>query len=338
MAYRRSKKNKKGILIVKQKIRSIFKFRKKKTVTWQNPKSFTKHKSFFVRKYHNFNKIIIFLVIFLFVYLIFFSNFFLINQIYIKGNVIISNEKIEEIIKKDNIKPILAIFPRNNFFLSNEKAIEENITNEFSEIKNIIIKKKFPNKIEIEITEKNPLIIWCRLENCFYIDSEAIAFMPENNMKINNDQKLIKIIEEIEIEEEIKNIKNNNFENLIKNEEEIDKKDNQTEDGENEKSLLQIKINDKVADSDFILFILNLNDNIEKQTDLEIKYYKTKGVKTREIIAYTNKNTRIYFNAIDDVEEQSIYLREFLSKGLDKNEINTLEYIYLKSGNKIFYK
>ena len=71
---------------------------------------------------------------------------------------------------------------------------------------------------------------------------------------------------------------------------------------------------------------------------MKIKYYKTKGIKTRELIAYTDRNIRIYFNATNDAKLQTTYLKDFISKGIGKKEINALEYIYLESGNKIFYK
>ena len=99
-----------------------------------------------------------------------------------------------------------------------------------------------------------------------------------------------------------------------------------------------IKINDGVSDSDFINFAVRIDKEIKNKTALNINYYKTKGTGSRELIAYTDKNTRIYFNTTDDADLQVNYLKDFLSKGIDRKKIDALEYIYLKSGNKIFYK
>ena len=339
-----------------------FKFRKKRMKPWQRkPKIFASRKSYFFKKSKsgsakNLKRGLLIAFIFFVVYLIFFSEFFIIKKIDINGNKTISNENIEKIIKNESSNPILAVFPGNNFFLTSEKKIKEKLLSEFSEIKTITIKKKLPNTIKAEIIEKNPLILWCRIESCYYLDAKGTAFMPEsNNAEVYKDKKFIKVIEELEIKEEIedelerkKKVRENesalldNIQNTIDSEISDNSKLDEKEDdkkNENKNIILEpIKINDKVADEDFIGFILKLDNNIKSDTDLKIKYYKTKGVKTREIIAYTNKNIRIYFNAADDARSQTTYLKDFLSKGVGKNEINTLEYIYLESGNKIFYK
>ncbi|MCK5084169.1 MAG: FtsQ-type POTRA domain-containing protein [Candidatus Pacebacteria bacterium] len=305
-------------------------------------------------------------------YFIFFSEFFIIKKIEIEGNKTISNESIEKIIKNENSNSALVIFTKNNFFLSDKEEIKKKIIDEFSEIKTITIKKKLPDTIKVKIIEEIPLVLWCRIENCYYLNNKGIAFMAENNdAGIYKNKKFIKIIEETEIKEEIientnenKEIKedikteikyfkdkdgkweikkegdgreyyeketgNNEIERIYLAEQEIELKE--------KAALIPIKINDEVANKNFIDFILELDNSIKKNTTLKIKYYKTKGIKTRELIAYTDRNIRIYFNATNDAKLQTTYLKDFISKGIGKKEINALEYIYLESGNKIFYK
>ena len=75
-----------------------------------------------------------------------------------------------------------------------------------------------------------------------------------------------------------------------------------------------------------------------KQNDrFKIEKYQTNGVKTREIIAHTDKGLKIYFSALEGVDNQMGYLKDFLTKGIDKSELDNLEYIYLEAGNRIFY-
>ena len=275
----------------------------------------------------------------------------MIKKINISGNKSISRESIEKTIENESSNQALIIFSKNNFFLNDKDKLREELLNEFPEIETIIIKKKFPNILEIEITEKNPLILWCRTESCYYLDLKGTAFMTEENgMETYKNKKFIKIIEETKIKEEIedelerkeKEKKRENELALLNNIQDVTDLEisDDSEDEEKEKDIIlePIEINDKIADEDFINFVFELDNNIKNNTDLKIKYYKTKGVKTREIIAYTNKNIRIYFNTIDDAKVQTTYLKDFISGGIGKNEINTLEYIYLKSGNKIFYK
>ena len=365
--------------------------------------------------------------IFLIVYFIFFSQFFLIKKIEIEGNKNILSDNIKEIINNNISQPILGFIPGNNFFFNKSEEIETILLNEFSEIKSVEVNKKFPNLLKIKITEKNPLIIWCRLDSCYYIDNNGTAFLSaEKKLLAEKDEKFIKIMEQSEIEEELEDklemneTENNNVEDKKNdltyklNAEEFEKvrlfftREKQSDwvatypalfaiagedlglpvlsdslnfakkmiddlkrievcDGEKifyirinfnyenesifvnvieeiEKEIEEeiifepIKINDKVSDSDFINFAVALDSKIKNITALNINYYKTKGTKCRELIAYTDKNTRIYFNATDNADLQVNYLQDFLSKGMDKEKIDTLKYIYLKSGNRIFYK
>lgn len=415
----------------------LFKKRKK---SWRRNKTFYKSRSSSFPKKRNLVKFlkrtIIIGFVFLIVYFFFFSQFFLIKKIEIEGNKNILSGNIKETINNNIFQSVLGLIPGNNFFLNKNEEIETALLNKFSEIKSVEVNKKFPNLLKIKITEKNPLIIWCRLEDCYYIDNNGTAFLSaEKRLLPEKDEKFIKITEQLEIEEELKDKFEMNKTEILEDEKKNDvtyklsaekfekvrlffvgeeqddwvstypvlfaiagedlglpvlselsgeytcyslsfaKKiiddlkrievcdsekifyirinfnfENESifvnvieervgeREGEKKITLEPIKINDKVSDSDFINFAVALDRKIRNNTALNINYYKTKGTKGRELIAYTDKNTRIYFNAADDADLQVNYLKDFLSKGVDRKKIDTLEYIYLKSGNRIFYK
>lgn len=365
--------------------------KQKKLRSWRGRSGvFTSHRTDFQKRKKGIAKIfkrgLLLAPVFLVFYFVFFSGFFAIEKIDIKGNQAVSAENIEEAVRDENSASVLGIFSGNNYFLNNKEKTKKVLLERFPEIETIIIKKRFPDALEMEITEKNPLILWCRMENCYYLDSEGIAFMAENSEnKIYKDRRFIKIIEEIKIKEEKDDIsqadekvKSEVLDNSAENKEDEkdgedeDKKYFQDRDGqypikedgsgkkyyeklgnegemkkiyiaeeekiEEEKILGPITAGEKAADGDFVAFALELDKTIKNQTDLKIIYYKTKGAKTREIIAYTDKNIRIYFSATDEAKLQVKYLKDFLSKGIEENKTNALEYIYLKSGNKVFYK
>ena len=248
---------------------------------------------------------------------------------------------------------VFGFIPGNNFFLDKNETVKSALTEEFSEIKSIEVKRIFPNALEIKIVEKEPTIIWCRLDDCYYIDNSGMVFArADNNLKRDADERIIKIIEEKTIKEEELEEEKKLEEKLIKEEKEIfnedglegsdsDSKDDNVKDMKNieEKIILSpIEINEKVSDGNFIDFALNIDREIKRSTLLKIKFYKTKGTKTRELIAYTDKNIRLYFNAMKNADLQVKYLKDFLLKGIGKDEIDNLEYIYLESGNRVFYK
>ena len=336
-------------------------FRKKRIKSWQRSKTFRNNK-FSPRRKNNLAKILKIAIIagavFFAVYFLFFSQLFLIKEIKISGNRSISSENIENAVRAEMSDAMLGFIPGNNFLFDKNEMVKSALAEEFSEIKSVEIKRIFPNALEIKIAEKEPTIIWCRLDDCYYIDNNGAVFArADNNLKLNADKRIIKIIEEKIIKEE-ELVEEKELEEETTNEEEIREEETTGEElatGETKKEretknppfdkgelgrviLSPIEINDKVSDGDFIDFALNIDREIKRNTQLKIKFYKTKGTKTRELIAYTDKNIRLYFNAMEDASLQARYLKDFLLKGIGKDEIDNLEYIYLESGSRVFYK
>src|SRR5680860_1052460 len=342
--------------------------------TIRKKRKFQKQKYDFRKKKRKFSfadykKISLAILVSLILYFLFFSSFFQIKIIKTKGIRSIEGNIIEDFVNAEISKHTTLLLLKNNYFLVNEKDLEKRLLLEFSEIESIKIKKILPETLGVEIIEKTPLITWCRLDQCYYLDSNGFAFTEEEaNLKTSNNETFIKITEQLEIEEEVIENKKNEQEDIDKEKKyfqdeegkwEIKKDEdgreyyeNTTDSGETtkiyleleaiepeEKAILtQITLNEKVSDKDFINFALNLSLEMQQIKDFKIIFFKTKGTKTRQLIAYTDKNIRIYFNTLDSAKLQVEYLKEFLSKAMRENQINSLEYVYLESGNKIFYK
>lgn len=335
-------------------------FRKKRRKSWQ--RSRIRNNRFSPKRRNELARILKIVVVagavFFVVYFLFFSQFFLIKEIKVSGNKSISSENIENVARMEVSDAMFGFIPGNNFLFNKNEMVKSALTEEFSEIKSIEVKRIFPNALEIKMIEKEPTIIWCRFDDCYYIDNGGVVFTrADNDLKMDADKRIIKIIEERIIKEEELAEEKELAEKLVVEKEEViavadisltgeeeleeidsDSKASEEEDVEEEILLSPIEINDKVSDSDFINFALNIDREIKRNTQLKIKFYKTKGTKTRELIAYTDKNIRLYFNTMENADLQAEYLKNFLLKGVGKDRIDSLEYIYFESGNKIFYK
>lgn len=210
-------------------------------------------------------------------------------------------------------------------------------------IEKIEIKKNSYNTLTVSVTEKGSRIIWCKLEACFYLDGNSVA-VANAREELKLKDRPIKIFEQAVIDEEAgdepsdisgeaaKQEGNSSNDASVKNE------PGGTEEESAASAETPINIGDRVADPKFVQFLDDLDRLIAKKTSLHIKYYRTKGIETREIIAYTDKNTRLYFDSSASADLQTGYLASFLNESIDKSKIDTLRYIYLKSDNKIFYK
>lgn len=136
----------------------------------------------------------ILVLIFLIIYLVFFLNEIQIKNVSIAGNKKISTSQIENKINNIISKKVVSIGSWNliskSFFLVNKKEINNNLLDEFPVIKAIRVVKKFPNNIDINITEKDPLGAYCDDNDCFLIDQNGVIFERLDNL--SNETFIIK--------------------------------------------------------------------------------------------------------------------------------------------------
>lgn len=137
-------------------------------------------------------------------YLVSFSRFFEVQGSEISGNQKVSSENLENIFKKEIEKKIILGGGRTvvskSIFLANLNKIKERILNDYPQIAKVTLKRNFPNKISIQIEEREPIAIFCQAEpgkNCFLIDKEGIII--DSVVIINSENlKLAKIIGNID--------------------------------------------------------------------------------------------------------------------------------------------
>jgi len=299
-----------------------------------------------------------------------FSPFLKIKKIDVLGNNSIPSEKIEEEVKLTLKENILFLIPGDNIIFVSAKNSEKKIKEKFPEVKGVKIKKNWLDiknpgkfKLEVKISEKEKKVVWCqecpfdRNNNnvCFYLDKEGRAFSPAEN----NPNKIEAIIIFEKPQQKVFN-KNDESSSENKNNKEFQQwkidcgkcgenncfKEKKTIDGKEnitcyllpEICLNPISINDQVADRQFISFVLDLDEKLKQDSHFKIVKYQTGGVKTREIIAYTDRGLKLYFSTLESADSQIEYLKDFLKKGIDKRGLDSLEYIYLEAGDRIFYK
>lgn len=327
----------------------MFIFRKKR-VSQGRLKTTIHHNN---RKLHYFNKrkniinsniISGSILFFLISYLLFFSGIFDIKNVHIENNINLKKDELIRSVGENLSKKFAGVIPYNNYFIADEKSLESFLLEKYPMIETLAIEKRSYDTLTVSIKEKESRVIWCRFDNCFYLDNNSIAFANEKD-ELNLKNKPLKIFEQSVIEEEVedknsedntKDLKKNDIAPAINTSAENETSGaGEIYDAAAEKP---ININDKVADADFIRFLNEIDTQISNKTSLQIKYYKTKEMRTREVIAYTDKNIRLYFDSSADPVSQTDYLASFLNEGIAKDRINNLKYIYLKSGNKIFYK
>ena len=239
------------------------------------------------------------------IWLIFFSPFFRIKEMSIIGNESTSSEKIKNEVNQIIGKRVFFILPKDNIIFVSPTEIEKVLEQENPSFQEIEAEKKFPNILKIEISERRSAIIWCRQENCFFVDKNGVAYaevFSAELMFFGGKENLEKM--------------------LVIQEEKAEK----------------IKISQKVADQNFIEFILEISKNLKQIENLEIISLRTPESASSEIWITTIEGWQAVFNTSEPAKKQAGNLAKFLSEKIDKEERSNLEYIDLRIPGKIYYK
>jgi len=140
----------------------------------KKPRRIKRKKPFFKRKFFYFFIFILFLSGVAF-YFLFFFPYFQIKNIEISGNQKINADNLKATVKNSIEKKIGILTTKNIFLINNKKLSNKILNNEFL-ISNIIIKKKLPETLFIEIKEREPVGTFCQEEKCFYFDNTGMFF------------------------------------------------------------------------------------------------------------------------------------------------------------------
>lgn len=234
------------------------------------------------------------------VYSFVFSGFLEIADISIHtdGNIHIND--IRNSINQEIDNKYFKTISRKNFIFLNKKRIEEKLKNDFRKIKKISIEKKFPNKLIIEIQERNLILFLCSKGECYYIDERGYAYEKIGLSSFINHEETIELVDE---------------------------------------SGKEIRENEYVLLPTYIEFITNIADNLKKETELDIlKEYRTRSRISEELIVQTKKGWDIYLTAKVPMDKSIQTLRTLLNRHLMLRDLNELEYVDLRSENKVFYR
>jgi cell division protein FtsQ len=230
-------------------------------------------------------------------YLLVFSALFQIEKVTVFNNKKIPKERIQDIVK-ENLERKIIFFKSKSIFLIDLKKIKENVLNNFPSIAEIEINRRFPNTLNLKVTERKEVGIFCYQEACFLLDKEGIIF--EN---VPKEIPLLKI-QKLNIDKEMKL-----GERMI------------------EKELIQpiLEVETKLRD------YIPLAAPDFKITEFSI-------ISEERINAKTSEGWEIYFNPQRDINWQLTKLKALLENEIPAEKRKDLEYIELRFGNSAPYK
>jgi len=227
------------------------------------------------------------------IYLFIFSSIFQVKNIEVSQTEKSSQEEIHNIIS-ENI---------GNIFFSDIKGIVNKILNRFPQISSVNIKRKFPDRLVVEINEREPVAAFCRSslysslrifgrkegKECFLIDDQGIVFekAPE--------ELTLPIIK-------------------VKN------------------SIYRFILGREAINKEYLEKLLSINNGLR---DIDIN--QINPISKDRIDIETSEGWDIYFNIREDIDWQIEKLDILLKEKLPPRERGSLEYIDLRFDKVYIY-
>ena len=114
------------------------------------------------------------------VYLFLFLPSLQISQISVSGADRANAETIENIGWQYTAKNFVKVagweLASKSIFLVNTEDIRNKVLDSDAVIENVVVEKKWPDKIDIKIKERDQVAVFCQQERCFYIDANGVIF------------------------------------------------------------------------------------------------------------------------------------------------------------------
>jgi len=254
---------------------------------------------------HIFGKILSFFMLAVFfgvtLYLLVFSPFLLVSKININGIDKLNPEAVRDTVDLAISGKYLGAIPANNIIFVSKAKLKNALENKFKRIEGIEIKKVFPETLNISITERKSMLVLCSAGACFIIDNNGVPYAPVDFS--SND------LQENEL--------------LVLN-----------DDGNKE-----IKLKDPVLDGGYMQYLLDIKDKLKNDVGLDIdKNYHTPQLVSGDIRVATTEGWTIYFDSSLPIQKEIDTLKIVLSDKINKDQQNNLEYVDLRTDNKVYYK
>lgn len=159
------------------------------TTNYKRPKvqtSFFSFKKFFIYS---------FLVILIggLIYFVFLAGFFEVKNIILLNNRFLTQKEVESVLDSILRKKFFN-FEFNNILFINSKTAENLLVQNYPNLSSVKITKKLPNTLQVEVSEREGVIVWDSGDGKYLVDEQGVVFSEysgENNLpKVVDSKKL----------------------------------------------------------------------------------------------------------------------------------------------------
>lgn len=232
-------------------------------------------------------------------YTLLFSTLHEIDGVRVTGVRDIGDERLESEVREFLSRKLLLAFPGDNYFLFSGDRLERDLMGRFPKLSSVRVEKRFPHEIDISVTERDRIFLWCSGGGCFLVDEKGCtgdARFAEQEM---NHPFLVRFTDE---------------------------------------SAVPMTAGDCSVPSDLPDIVLRLERGLREESSLALHLPAfTPSRISREIRFRTEEGWEIWMNADIPPEKTLAALRAVLETEIPPEGRVKLRYIDLRTENKAFY-
>lgn len=234
-------------------------------------------------------------------YILFFSSMLVVSSVNVAGANELDPAQIKAAIVSEISGKYLNLISKNNIMLISEKKMKQALMDKFKRIENVQIKKIFPDEITVAITERKSMLILCSNGSCSIIDNNGQAYVGADfDSDYLKENKLIILTDE---------------------------------------SQKPIQLGDTVVANDLTDFIMDIKNHLKNDLDMDVKQdFSTPNLISGDIRVKTEDGWKIYFSKDLGIDKEMEMLKTVLNGNVGKDKLKDLDYVDLRTDNKVFYK
>jgi cell division septal protein FtsQ len=234
------------------------------------------------------------------IYLVFFMGFFRITSIQFTHEGAVSEQSVEGFVRSSYQGKFFNAVNKDNVWFVNTNKLSTNILERYPKLKNVTTTIEFPGTIHITLIEKPYQLVWCTGADCFLLTDEGALRDASVFFERKDEQgKFFTLRDE---------------------------------------SSQHAGVNEALISKDEVAFIGKVAEDFTLRTGFEIDEELTRPSRyAQEIRLHTKRGFWVYINTKDSLDEALNNMMLLLQKQIPENEWEQLNYIDLRTENRIYY-
>ncbi len=235
------------------------------------------------------------------VYLVLFSPYLALEEPKISGLEQIGREEFSFRVHELLAETSLKVLARNRYFLVRAKKMEEELRKEYPLIKTMRVETVFPNQLTIMVEERDSVLLWCSGERCLHIleDGTAVSLTEAYEREENRSRTVIV----------------------------------------RDMSGQELMLGGQALEATLVSFPLSIRQLLEERFGITLEKEMTLASRfANELRVKTTGGWEIFFGTRVPLETSFQALGLLFQKEIPENRRGDLEYIDLRTENRVFYR